>query len=139
MFKADDYFYKIPINKRDLQSLKWYTKIFRYHGDTSFVDLTEIMVLHYPFLVKYHAVRYDSLSRTEAKRCLGHLVLNLHQALSRLHDKLEVYHNNIRLEYICFQDDYSLMLIDMDRSVDARGRFDISCIYEDVVCMTPCL
>ena len=63
---------------------------------------------------------------------MGHLVAEIHQALATLQE-VRIHHCDVRLENICFQD-YSLMFIVMDRSMDIVAVSDDriypdSCMY----------
>ena len=63
---------------------------------------------------KYPRVEYAPLSREEARECLKCLVKEIRECIEELH-RIGVTHNDLRLENICFNDQYKAVLIDMDR------------------------
>ena len=87
--------------------------------------------------VKYKAVLHNPLTFPEAERCLRDLMMKLKGAISEYHS-LRYAHQDIRLENVCFNNQYEPVLIDIDRSVDIETAAVIhgeSCMY--VPGMTP--
>ena len=71
-------------------------------------------------MVKYAKVKYDPLTYKEAKECLCDLIHKVVYASVQL-NKEEIQHNDLRLPNICFDENYSLILIDLDLS-DSSSR-----------------
>ena len=81
----------------------------------------------------YDKVQNEPLLPYEARKCMGDFVTQLCDALDILHS-LDYAHLDVRLENVCFQDDGTLILIDLDRCtlVDDFGPQHISeesCLY----------
>jgi hypothetical protein len=87
------------------------------------------------FAVKYQRVKYDPLSTTESKSCLRMLILEVSEALQRMHQS-GIAHNDIRLPNICFNDLYKPVFIDIDRATKLDIRYanvsGMGCMYDDI-------
>lgn len=123
MFYCEGQYYKIPVTKKDNSNLSWYSFAILGCNDTfqHFIKLQKSGCFY-----TYKAVKYDPLTTSQARECLGDLVSQIHKALSKLHAIM--CHLDIRLENICFQEDYSLMFIDVDRSTITENVSD-DCLY----------
>jgi len=82
-------------------------------------------------------VPHDPLTVDEASLCLRDLLKGLAQAIQEFHQN-GFAHQDIRLENVCFNEQYEPVLIDLDRSRDITLRtilYGKSCMY--VTKMTP--
>jgi len=82
-------------------------------------------------------VPHDPLTVDEASLCLRDLLKGLAQAIQEFHQN-GFAHQDIRLENVCFNQQYEPVLIDLDRSRDITLRailYGKSCMY--VTKMTP--
>ena len=59
------------------------------------------------------------LSQEEAKTCLLNLIEELYEILNNLHDQAAFAHLDLRLENVCFDANYKVMLIDLDRAAES--------------------
>ena len=66
-------------------------------------------------MVKYTKVKYDPLTYKEAKECLCDLICKVVYVSVQL-NKEGIQHNDLRLPNICFDENYNLILIDLDLS-----------------------
>ena len=66
-------------------------------------------------MVKYTKVKYDPLTYKEAKECLHELICKVVNVSLQL-NKEGIQHKDLRLPNICFDENYNLILIDLDRS-----------------------
>lgn len=127
MFRADDYYYKIPVVQTDCLKLSYYCLFAPAHSELdNFITLTSIPDIS---AFRYLKVPHNPLSMEEAKLCLGDFVIKTKQALKILHGA-GLYHCDVRLENICFKEDYTLTFIDMDRSTPPNLLSD-DCVYPD--------
>ncbi len=130
MFLCSDYYYKFPVTKDDYKTIKFYAMATKEKELQHFLKL-EVMTGISGY--RYPAIKYDHLSPKEAHRCLGDFVLKVYEALTELHAN-GFQHCDVRLENICFKEDYSVMFIDMDRSrdtdsLDSTSALPGSCMY----------
>ena len=73
------------------------------------------------------------LSRQEAKCCLYSLVKELIRVLEHHHDTENVAHLDVRLENICFQSPNTVVMIDLDKHMQADKPACLSQTYESSV------
>ena len=66
-------------------------------------------------MVTYTKVKYDPLTYKEAKECLCDLIRKVVDVSLQL-NKEGIRHNDLRLPNICFDENYNLILIDLDLS-----------------------
>ena len=66
-------------------------------------------------MVKYTKVKYDPLTYKEAKECLCDLICKVVNVSLQL-NKEGIQHNDLRLPNICFDENYKLIVIDLDLS-----------------------
>lgn len=83
----------------------------------------------------YPKVKHFPMVPSEAKACIADFVSELCGVLVKLHDSYYV-HLDVRLENICFNDSYRLILVDLDRCcyIDDVSRGDTmgsSIMYQD--------
>lgn len=127
LFRCGQYWHKFPVTVSDHRNLttfaRWGT------GIQNFISLE-----HKFGGFRYKAVHHNPLSVEEARLCLGDLVSKIHAALTCLHH-MNFCHLDVRLENICFEEDYSVKFIDMDRARDIYMIYSDclydSCMYED--------
>ena len=126
LFHDSHKFYKIPVSFKEYFNLA----ILREMHVENFIQISQIPGLLYVF--HYDVVKYDPLSAAEARLCLGDLVPQIHSALTHLKRK-GFCHCDLRLENICFDEEYRVKIIDLDRCVLIPGRDDSyfigSCMY----------
>ena len=134
MFLADGMYYKVPISKQDAANLEYICLKLELRKMNCVIDLTEEKRIPQGF--KYQAVHYSPLLRSEAQKCLLDLVRGIYSALTELHDA-ELCHLDVRLENICFTEEFHLKLIDLDRSRRTNGNMDFydSCMYDPTMSM----
>lgn len=65
--------------------------------------------------LRYKAVPHDPLTVDKASLCLHDLLKGLAQAIQEFHQN-GYAHQDIRLENVCFNEQYEPVLIDLDRS-----------------------
>ena len=65
---------------------------------------------------KYDRVHYDPRTVEEAKKCLQHFFCEVRSVIGQLHDTYKLAHMDIRLDNICFNQQFKPLLIDLDRS-----------------------
>ena len=65
-------------------------------------------------IYQYPKVQYTPLKQEEARRCLGCLVMEIKECIVHLH-AIDLSHNDVRLENVCFNDRYQAVFIDVDR------------------------
>ena len=128
----------------------WYK--YSYGGTTIYDEIMQLIpdrnllsyIVNFEFVrienlkfLRYKAVPHDPLTVEEASLCLHDLLKGLAQAIQEFHQHGFV-HQDIRLENVCFNEQYEPVLIDLDRSI-AITRSPISygksCMY--VSEMTP--
>ena len=68
------------------------------------------------FFFKYDRVHYDPMTVEEAKKCLQHFFCEVRSVIGQLHDTYKLAHMDIRLDNICFNQQFKPILIDLDRS-----------------------
>ena len=68
------------------------------------------------FFFKYDCVHYDPMTVEEAKKCLQHFFCEVRSVIGQLHDTYKLAHMDIRLDNICFNQQFKPILIDLDRS-----------------------
>ena len=99
--------------------------LLSYIVNFEFVELESLDFL------RYKAVPHDPLTVEEASLCLHDLLKGLAQAIQEFHQH-GFAHQDIRLENVCFNEQYEPVLIDLDRSIKITG-FPIiygkSCMY----------
>ncbi len=96
----------------------------------------EVPALYEPFAYSYKYFPHAPLNWYDAKRCLRQLVVGVNTALTKLQSQ-NVRHNDLRLDNICFDEQFRPCFIDFDRSsarkVQACKYFDgygnSSCMY----------
>ena len=88
-----------------------------------------------PLSYSYSYLHYAPMTWLEAKSCLKELVTSIAHALREIH-LLEIRHNDVKLDNICFRNNFSLCLIDFDRSSSNIGNAAVyfsgvnsSCMY----------
>ncbi len=86
---------------------------------------------------KYSRVPHNCMTPHEAKQCLKMLVSGLQHCLSELHKVAKICHNDIRLENVCFGNEFQPILIDLDRCTELCkdpyslfGSSADSCMYD---------
>ena len=87
---------------------------------------------------RYKHLPYPPLEQKNASKCLQSLVMGIKSALDELHN-LDLAHNDIRLENVCFNDQFQVVLIDIDRYYPASKLHPMftsssgtSCMYRSV-------
>ena len=68
------------------------------------------------YFFKYDRVHYDPMTAEEAKKCLQHFFSEVRSVIGQLHDTYKLAHMDIRLDNICFNQQFKPILIDLDRS-----------------------
>ena len=68
------------------------------------------------YFFKYDRVHYDPMTDEEAKKCLQHFFSEVRSVIGQLHDTYKLAHMDIRLDNICFTQQFKPILIDLDRS-----------------------
>ena len=68
------------------------------------------------YFFKYDRVHYDPMTEEEAKKCLQHFFSEVRSVIGQLHDTYKLAHMDIRLDNICFNQQFKPILIDLDRS-----------------------
>lgn len=131
MFRANDYYYKIPVIQTDCFKLSYYCLFTHAHSELdNFITLTDIPdIIPDISAFRYLKVPHNPLSIEEAELCLGDLVIKIQRALKNLHSA-GLHHCDVRLENICFKEDSTLTFIDMDRSTPLHLLSD-DCVYPD--------
>ena len=134
LFSANGFFYKLPIHKEDGANLNFLGLI---QGHTPilthmFIHLQSITLTSQICMYKYQKVHFDCLTIVEARKCLQDLVSQACGALTVLH-QCGFYHCDVRLENICFDSNFAVKFIDMDRchlvGTEATD-YGPSCMYE---------
>lgn len=92
-----------------------------------------LLPVEYKILFQGYQVLKPPLTRNTAKKCCKELVAEVAEALEEL-DKLGFAHLDVRLENVCFNDNYQAVLIDFDqvRPLEDFGLYDYypqSCMY----------
>ena len=133
MFQAGEYYYKVPYCRRDFQNLATYS-LMSSANPAKFKNFIKMENIPNTPIFKYPAVWYDPLTPREAGWCLGELVPQIKEALDDLHDS-GLHHCDIRLENICFERDFSLTFVDLDRCtlsslLDDSQFYTDSCMYD---------
>ena len=72
---------------------------------------------------------YDPLTTEKAYMCLRDLVENMHLALEAYHGA-GLAHLDVRLENVCFNENFQPVLIDLDRSCRLSYTVDTDCFAE---------
>ena len=139
MAKCNQSVYKIVYDAAEFSSIHLYMSKAR---DDAGMCLIKPMWVHLdsaPMLkvYKYDYVPISPLKPEQAKRCLLPLVLGINCALGKLH-ALELSHNDLRLENVCFNRQFEVVLIDMDRCFHisqlypmfTSSRSQSSCMYD---------
>lgn len=85
--------------------------------------------------ITYDRIVHDPLTVEEAKLCLQGLVEAVGLAVCVMH-KNEFAHNDIRLPNICFDGDFKVKFIDVDRATTLRKRYTyeakMGCMYDNI-------
>ena len=68
------------------------------------------------FFFKDERVHYDPMTAEEAKNCLQNFFSEVRSVIGQLHDTYKLAHLDIRLDNICFNQQFKPILIDLDRS-----------------------
>jgi hypothetical protein len=124
VFTNQEYVYKVFQSP----SMEFINFIQETRGDCNFLQIELITWFGY----KYKKIKYDSLSRQEARECIVDFVKGVRKRLKDLH-ALSLAHNDLRLDNVCFNDDYEVVLIDMDGVKDAEDAYHFhfdSCMYK---------
>ena len=90
-------------------------------------------------MVKYTKVKYDPLTYKEAKECLRDLIRKVVDVSLQL-NKEGIQHKDLRLPNICFDENFKLILIDLDRSVcisfleaEEKNQYELKKFAEDLI------
>lgn len=129
MFFAGDTCYKTPIQKQDSANLKIFCRTLSEPLLAHFINLAKEPAVKG---FKYSKVPHRPLSASEARQCLGDLVGQVHVALDLLHSH-GLSHMDVRLENICFDENYKAKFIDLDRSCETDEcsvTYYSSCMYD---------
>ena len=100
--------FKKPILNSSYSQLKDITQPSSYRVHYEMHDRVKKMV-------KYTKVKHDPLTYKEAKECLHDLIRKVVDVSLQL-NKEGIQHKDLRLPNICFDENYNLILIDLDRS-----------------------
>lgn len=88
--------------------------------------------------VCYKKVFYDPLSTAEAGQCLKDFVEKTARALNHIHSSLGRAHNDVRLPNICFNENFEVIFIDLERVTEVDQTYTttdkVSCIYDKIEC-----
>ena len=116
MAKCNQSVYKIVYDADDVLSILRYMSKARDDAGMCLIKPMWVPLDFDPTLnvYKYDYVPISPLNPEQAKRCLLPLVLGINCALGKLH-ALELSHNDLRLENVCFNRQFEVVLIDMDR------------------------
>ena len=68
------------------------------------------------YFFKYDRVHYDPMTAEEAKKCLQHFFSEVRSVIGQLHDTSKLAPMDIRLDNICFNQQFKPILSDLDRS-----------------------
>lgn len=84
----------------------------------------------------YPKVKYANLPVELARHCIGDLVMQVCTAVKHMHTVLQYCHRDLRLENICFNEKYEVVLIDLDRccrleDFEAQDMYTTSCVYDE--------
>ena len=139
MAKCNQSVYKIVYDAAEFSSIHLYMSKAR---DAAGMCLIKPMWVPLDSNPRLHVYKYDyvpisPLKPEQAKRCLLPLVLGINCALGKLH-ALELSHNDLRLENVCFNRQFEVVLIDMDRCYPiselypmfTSSRSQSSCMYD---------
>ena len=146
LVKAGGHFYKSPVSTLEMSTLQTTVLVIEkvallqaqrlcaspvIHLEECSVLATDQSLRYY----KYPCVSYDPLHVEQAKRCLSRFFFEVLEALNFLHQDYNLAHMDVRLENICFNENFKPVLIDLDRAVPAalktlRFAFCESCMYD---------
>ena len=76
----------------------------------------QLALISETYFFKYDRVHYDPMTVEEAKKCLQNFFIEVRSVIGQLHDKYKLAHMDIRLDNICFNQQFKPILIDLDRS-----------------------
>ena len=109
--------------------------VMLYETCTKNVDVRHVISCYmegtFPFVYKYSRLSYGPLKRAEAQSCLQDFVSQVMVALQEFH-KLKLAHYDIRLPNFCFNENFEVVIIDVDFSTDIRCPLrsnSASCLY----------
>lgn len=136
VFRVGKKFFKIPLRYEEDKCLESYVSEIAISKQRN-KCITNLIVIETVSgtipIYSYDAVKYNPLLRHEAQMCLGPLVLDIRKALLQLHD-VGFNHCDLRLQNVCFDEQFNVKLIDMDRcsKVGREVRlYPRSCMYND--------
>lgn len=125
IFSAGNTFYKVPIQRQHSTNLL--VALLMLEGP-QFIQLKNDPVTGG---FRYTKIPYGPLKHREVIVCLNDFIKQVYNALTLLHSR-GLCHMDLRLENICFNDQYQATLIDFDRSCITE--FDMqyydSCMYD---------
>lgn len=85
--------------------------------------------------ITYDRIVHDPLTVEEAKLCLQGLVKAVGLAMCEMHEN-GFAHNDIRLPNICFDEDFKVKFIDVDRATTLKQRYTyeakMGCMYDNI-------
>ena len=126
----DGYIYKLLYNADEKDSFMQFLWIMR--TKTAFKNVIYPEVVTPPnrttVLQKYRCAKFGPLKRAEAKKCLHSFIVGAKSAIDELH-AIGVSHNDIRLPNFCFNENFEVILIDLDRVREIGDQYDM--FYEE--------
>ncbi len=127
--KGKNCMYKVLYIKEQINN------VILYESRIENVDVRHVISIYMegwsPLVYKYSRVSYGPLKRAEAQSCLQDFVSQVMVALQEFH-MLKLAHYDIRLPNFCFNENFEVVIIDVDFSTDIsrhlRSMSD-SCLY----------
>ena len=117
MVSCGDSIFKRPLWKLHVSALHLVAEKFFWRPSQKAitVQLQPALISEAVFF-KYERVHYDPLTVEEAKKCLQHFFGEVRSVSGQLHDTYKLAHRDIRLDNICFNQQFKPILLDLDRS-----------------------
>ena len=128
--KGKNCMYKVLYIKEQINNVMLYEEKIQ-NVDVRHVISSFYMEGRFAFVYKYCRVSYGPLKRAEAQSCLQDFVSQVMVALQEFH-KLKLAHYDIRLPNFCFNENFEVVIIDVDFSTDIRRPLrsnSASCLY----------
>ena len=114
VYNKNDYFKLFPNVKYRETHFALKTRVQReYHNLLITKDVKDIGD---HTALKFTRKPHQPLSGADARRCLKDYVEGVYSAIQILHNELGYAHLDIRIENICFNKDFNIVLIDLDRA-----------------------
>ena len=131
MVSCGDSMFKLPLWRRHVSALNLVARtevsLSRPSQNALTVQIQPASISE-TYFCKYDRVHYDPMTVEEAKKCLQHFFSEVRSVIGQLHDKYKLAHMDIRLDNICFNQQFKPILSDLDRS-EGLGTVDCHSAY----------